>query len=64
MAKKKADKDRMECAHCKRAMTNAGPCCDEHRDALAKESFNLCTVCGGSFETKKELVSHSHQEAA
>jgi hypothetical protein len=26
--------------------------------------FNFCAVCGKYFETKAELASHSHKEAA
>lgn len=62
MAKKK--KDDMECRWCKLIMTHKDPCCDEHREALAKQSFNLCTVCDKYFDTKKELREHSHKEAA
>ncbi len=61
MAKKKDD---MECRWCHAIMTHEGPCCDEHREALAKQSFNLCAVCDKYFDTKKELCEHSHKEAA
>lgn len=59
MAKKKT-KHRMECGRCRKIMSNMGPCCDEHTEALAKESFNFCTVCNNYFPTKKELCEHSH----
>ena len=62
MAEKK--RERMECKYCGNTRTNRGPCCDEYREALAKESFNLCTICNKYFDTTKELREHSHKEAA
>lgn len=39
------------------------PCTKEHREAMNKLRFNLCTVCDKTFNTKKELGSHSHKGA-
>lgn len=62
MAKQK--KHRMECRWCKKIMVESQVCCDEHRETLAKQSFNLCTICDKYFDTKEEMVSHSHRKAA
>lgn len=63
MAKKKKEPARYKsCGH---KLENAhNTVCEKHRKASAKEKFNLCTVCDKYFETKAELASHSHKEAA